>query len=198
MKKFLTKITPIIMSTLLSASFACSKKVVNTQEEAVDNTSKVDTFIPDDDCDFIETNFIEPQEVEEVSNLERIDCIQTNARVNIRENMSTSSERVSQVDKGYTLELINEYDDWYEVKYLDKTGFIYKKYADRIVGFKLDSIMKDMVYVTDSTPLYSYEDPSLILFEVPKNETCEVYEEFDEEYLVSCKGNYGYISKFNY
>ena len=203
MKKFITYVTPIAMSALMSTSLACNKKVETIKEEYVPDTFKSDTFDIDEEVDFVETNYI-PEEKEEekeekniLDSISSIECICTTGRVNIREGMSTESERITQVDKGYTLELLGEYDDWYQVKYLDKVGYVTKKYANRVVGYKSSDTMSSMIYVTESAPLINMYDPSEVLFDIPKNEICEVYGEIDNAYLVNCKGNYGFISKSN-
>ena len=201
MKKIFVVISPLLMSTLLSANLACSKKVRTVTNEVLANTSSSEPSKQEDYSVIVE-QYIEAKEepVEEVKNLfdnlERIDCVKTTGRVNIREDRSTSSDRITQVDKGYTLELLEEYDDWYQVKYNNQIGYISKKYATRVIGYQTDSLMENMVYVNESTPLrdvYSNEES----IKIPAGEVCEVYNQDEKDYLVSYKGNYGLISKDN-
>lgn len=201
MKKIFVVISPILMSTLLSANLACSKKVSTVSNEVLPNTSRSEPS-KQEDYSIVVEQYIEAKEepVEKVKNLfdnlERIDCVTTTGRVNIREDRSTSSDRITQVDKGYTLELLEEYDDWYQVKYNNQIGYISKKYATRVIGYQTDSLMENMVYVNESTPLrdvYSNEET----IKIPAGEVCEVYDEDDTNYLVNHKGNYGLISKDN-
>lgn len=210
MKKLLNIITPLFMSTLISANFACQKKVEVQEEDIIPNTTKSDTFDVKEEIPLIEEkyieekeeeNFVEQEYIEEqaeniLDSFERIDCICTTARVNIREKRSTSSDRITQVDKGYTLELLKEYDDWYQVKYNNRVGYVTKKYASRIIGYKTDNVMGNMVYVDEKTPLrdmYTNEE----MYTIRAGEVCNVYGEDENNYLVSNNGNFGFISKEN-
>ena len=196
MKKLLNIVTPLFMSTLISANLACHKKVEAQEEAIIPNTTKSDTFDIEEQNSQVEVEYPLEQEENILDSLEKIDCICTTARVNIREGMSTSSDKITQVDKGYTLELINEYDDWYQVKYNNKVGYISKKYASRAIGYKTDGVMKNMVYVNEGSPLRDmYTDEEMFI--IPAGEVCDVYGEDENDYLVSNKGNFGLISKDN-
>jgi lipoprotein-anchoring transpeptidase ErfK/SrfK len=201
MKKIFVVISPLLMSTLLSANLACSKKVSTVSEEVLPSIPTSEPSKQEEDYSVIVEKYVEaqeeiPEEEKIFDSLERIDCICTTGRVNIREDMSTSSDRITQVDKGYTLELLDEYDEWYQVKYNNRIGYISKKYATRVVGYQTDSIMENMVYVEETKSLrdaYSNEET----IKIPAGEVCEVYDQDEKDYLVSYKGNYGLISKDN-
>ena len=207
MKKLLIVFTPLLMSALVSANFACHKKVKVVEESINQDTTNSDTYDLQEESNFIEENvedqsisqeieYAEEQEENIMDSLVKVDCISTTARVNIREGMSTSSDRITQVDKGYTLELLKEYDDWYQVKYNNKVGYVSKKYASRAVGYITDSIMKNMVYVDEESSLRDM-DTEEEMFKIPAGEVCDVYGENDNDYFVRHKGNFGLISKEN-
>ena len=52
--------------------------------------------------------------------------------LNLREKASTSSNILTLLSKGEECEFIEEYGDWYKVKYKTYTGYVSKEYVQKI------------------------------------------------------------------
>ena len=63
----------------------------------------------------------------------------TTETLNLREEPSTESDIVAQISSGEECEVIEDEEDWYEVKYGEYTGYISKEYAELVGGTQDDN-----------------------------------------------------------
>lgn len=120
--------------------------------------------------------------------------VKATGKVNIREGMTTESEKLGQLSKGETLPFIKEHDEWYEVNYGGRSAFVYKEYAKVDSDLHMNHEMYDMVLATRKTPLIDAISGEEIM-SIPKREVAEVYAQTDEYFLVKCNGKIGYMNK---
>lgn len=116
------------------------------------------------------------------------------AKVNVRSEATTESEKLDQLSVGDSLPLLNVYDEWCEVDYNGRVAYVYREYVKESKGYIPKNPMADMVYMTSKTPLYDIETGEVIA-NISMREVAEVYGKTDDYYLVNCKGNTGYISR---
>ncbi len=122
------------------------------------------------------------------------DTVTATARVNVRNEATTKSEKLDQLSVGDSLPLLNVYDEWCEVNYNGRTAYVYREYVKESRGYFPKNPMADMVYMTSRTPLYDIETNEVIT-NIPKREVAEVYGKTEDYYIVKCKGTIGYISR---
>ena len=139
--------------------------------------------------------FINGNYLENISN--QIDAVKIlGNNVNIREDASIKSSVIGFADITDSFIILDETNDWYKIRYLNKDGYISKKYATSIKKNKDDFIYKSIVYLTRYS--YFYSDLENNIYTVlPTYQNAFVIDEIDNFYKVMIDGVIGYIDKSN-
>lgn len=116
------------------------------------------------------------------------------AKVNVRAEANTSSEKLDTLKVGDSLPLINVFDEWCEVNYYGRSAYVYKDYIKISKEYYPKYEMSDMVYMTSATPLIDINTNENIL-SIPKREVAEVYAQNDDYYIIKYNEKFGFVSK---
>ncbi len=127
--------------------------------------------------------------------LDPSDVVVATANVNIRTEPNTDCEKLGLLNKGEALQFISQLDNgWYEVEYNGQTAYVTNKYAKQERGYTQLTEMKDMVYLTQRSPIFNIDTAEEIK-QIPKHEVAEVYAQTEDYYLVKSCGSFGFIQK---
>lgn len=125
-----------------------------------------------------------------------IKTMYTNNDVNLRENNSVESNRITTLKKDTEVKALKEEDGWTKVIYNNQEGYIKSEYLN---NSKFGNYRDDMIKIVYAiTSLRLREEPnteSEILYVLDKYETAEVIEEQENWYKVRCANKEGYIAK---
>ena len=121
---------------------------------------------------------------------DKVDVVIATSDVNIREDLTTSSNVVGLLREGNTLKLVEKMNDWYKVLYNGNYCYISSDYADITTNYVVkNEPIKQVYFIEDSYLFAKNEIP------VKKYETALVYYEEDENYIASVGNNIGFINK---
>ena len=101
------------------------------------------------------------------------------------------------VEKGVTITIIGEKDEWYEIKYGNQIGYVSKLYVILENEPQLDIAVTGVVMTKDD-PLNVREQPntsSKIIGTVPKGGTVSIISDDGEWYEIKYGSGTGYVSK---
>ena len=117
-----------------------------------------------------------------------------NDPLNVRRTPSTNSEIIGKVQKGENITIIGSYDDWYEIKYGEQTGYVSKIY----VLVQGESNMVSGIVVTEKDPLNVRKEASIDsekIGEVSKGATISITGSNGDWYEIEYGEQTGYVSK---
>ena len=117
--------------------------------------------------------------------------------LNVRKQPTTKSDKIGAVDKGLTVAIIGETEEWYQIKYGDQTGYVSKLYII-LNGEPQSEVVVTGVVVTKKDPLNVREQPNenaKILGSVPKGDTVSIVGDDGEWYEIIYGTGKGYVSK---
>ena len=118
----------------------------------------------------------------------------TGNNVNIRSNPSTRSDIIGFADVTDYFEIIDEVDDWYQIKYLNTTAYVTKRYARETYIEKENLNFRSIVYLTCESTFY--RDLSFNQYTtLPQYQNAFVISETSGYYKVMVDGVVGYIRK---
>ena len=131
---------------------------------------------------------------------------QTTENLNLRQQANTNGSILAIIPKGETITLLSDKDanGWYQVSYLDKTGYVYGDYITKI---SQGSNSSNTTTPSASTPIEGQTTENLnlrqqantsasILTTIPKGTTIQVLADKDSNgwYKVNYSGKIGYVS----
>ncbi len=130
---------------------------------------------------------------ENVKNDDYKKMVTATTAVNIRTNPNLESPIIDVLQQGNSLEEIDHIDGWYKVKYNDFYGYVsdWYSYENTIINKQL----KKVVYVTSECNMR--DENNNYISELSYLDSCEVYEEKENDYLVKANDKIGYIPKAN-
>lgn len=117
--------------------------------------------------------------------------------LNVRKKPSIDSDKIGSIPKGDTVTVIGETDEWYEIEYGDKTGYVSKLYVI-LKDEQQSEVVVTGVVKTKDDPLNVREQPnanSKILGTVPKGGTVSIISDDGEWYEIKYGSGKGYVSK---
>lgn len=117
--------------------------------------------------------------------------------LNVRKQPSINSDKLGSVEKGVTITIIGEKDEWYEIKYGNQIGYVSKLYVILENEPQLDIAVTGVVMTKDD-PLNVREQPntsSKIIGTVPKGGTVSIISDDGEWYEIKYGSGTGYVSK---
>ena len=132
---------------------------------------------------------------EEMLNMPKIyECVIAKTDVNIRSKPNINSDKIGLLKKNKKLLVSNILNDWIEVIYDDKIGYIKSEYVKKIYVINKEPY-KHIFIVNES---FVYDAPySNVIGVLPKYESAFVYDEIEDFYLIESEGRVGYIYKNN-
>lgn len=117
--------------------------------------------------------------------------------LNVRKQPSVESEKIGTVQKGTTITIIGDTDEWYKIIYGDQIGYVSKLYVVLENETRLEVAVTGVV-ITKDDPLNVREQPntnSKILGTVPKGGTVSIIHDDGEWYEIQYGSGTGYVSK---
>lgn len=117
--------------------------------------------------------------------------------LNVRKQPSINSDKLGSVEKGATVTIIGDKDEWYEIKYGNQIGYVSKLYVILENEPQLDVAVTGVVMTKDD-PLNVRERPNAnsdILGTVPKGGTVSIINDDGEWYEIKYGAGAGYVSK---
>lgn len=115
--------------------------------------------------------------------------------VNFREEPTKKSGKIDSIKRNTKLEILGKDGEWYKVYYDGKIGYVNAPYIDfNPEGSYRDDFQK-VVFAKESISLFKEQNSDDILYNMDKNEVCEVLREENGWYFVRAGGNLGYIEK---
>ena len=185
------KLTALLLGLSLSTT-ACSN-VKEPEKEQIEVTKEND--------EKINTELNLPDNIEMVENKRSINdakeykCLRVNSKVNVRVEKNTDCEILDTLPIGFEITEYQLEDDWYKINYQNTTAYIYSLYANEITEYEFPYEFKKVIYLLDDLKLYNDEELNIEEGNLSKLECCEVYEEYDDSYLIKTNDYVGYISK---
>mgnify|MGYP000281429741 CR=1 FL=1 len=119
-----------------------------------------------------------------------------NSKVNVRVEKNTNCEILDTLPIGFEITEYELEDDWYKINYHNATAYIYSLYANEVTEYEFPYEFKKVIYLINDKEIYNDDDLSIENDILPKLECCEVYEEYENSYLVKTNDYVGYINKF--
>jgi hypothetical protein len=204
MRKIKNKTLLIALIGLLSAeSLGCANRSnLETKEYKIEQVENFNTQKRTDDTEveiFGEVINTEEEVEEDNTLIKSIPSVTATTNVNIRES-AVDGDILGVLKSGSSLKTTNTLDNnWYEVEYYGKTGYVSGDYVVPSITYDIDSSIEKVVYATEETTLTIPDYLSESGIEEQKDinalECFEVYQEFPEYYLVKSNDNIGYIGK---
>ena len=149
-------------------------------------------FISKDHVKVIDFTKLEKQ----TSNLPRIfKAVVATTDVNIRENSDINSNKLGLLKEGQKLLMVERLNNgWIKVTNNVNVGYVCSDYVKECYG--IEGNYKKQVYMKKDTLAYNYPYGTVI-GSLPQYETCFVYGETDDFYLIESEGRVGYIKKID-
>ena len=145
---------------------------------------------------------VEPQPEEEIDkdsilyNTKVIHTVITDERVNIRRENSEESEVIGIYPEGREFELISNQDpEWYQINYYGETGYVSKHYSHETIKRVISIPMIDKGCMVESDTIYEEKDLTTEKDTLAKREFVEIYQRYENCYLVATIDTIGFISK---
>ena len=124
-----------------------------------------------------------------------VDAIRVTKTTKLRKENNSNSEVIDYVPVNDTICHESYEDGWYLINFGNKEGFIDEKDTEKVFIEVLPYNYTSIGYVTIDCPLYG--DPALTreIDEVNKYEFTEIYENYENSYLVRAGDSIGYLNK---
>lgn len=186
------KLAALLLGISLSVS-GCAN------EEKEPELEKIETSQEDNREINAEPNLQESNKIEEhkrsVNDAKEYKCLRVNSKVNVRVEKNTNCEILDTLPIGFEITEYELEDDWYKINYHNTTAYIYSLYANEVTEYEFPYEFKKVIYLINDKEIYNDDDLSIENDILPKLECCEVYEEYDNSYLVKTNDYIGYINK---
>lgn len=117
--------------------------------------------------------------------------------LNVRKQPSINSDKLGSIERGATLTIIGDKDEWYEIKFGDQICYVSKLYVILENEPKLSVVVTGVVMTKDD-PLNVREQPntsSKIIGTVSKGGTVSIISDDGEWYEIKYGSGKGYVSK---
>ena len=117
--------------------------------------------------------------------------------LNVRKQPSVDAEKIGSVQKGTTITIIGDTDEWYEIIYGDQIGYVSKLYV-ALENETRSEVAITGVVITKKDPLNVREQPNTnakILGTVPKGGAVSIIKDDGEWYEIQYGSGTGYVSK---
>lgn len=160
-----------------------TKEETNSITETIEEISEEESIVGEEEI------------IRSINDINRNTYLTTISKVNLRKENSTESEILEVLPVGVKFNEYELIDDWYLVNYNSTYAYINSDYAKEkdIIEFPYE--FKKVVYLTKDKTIYSNQSLTATEITLKELECCEVYEEFENSYLIKTNDIAGYISK---
>lgn len=126
-----------------------------------------------------------------------------NTNVNIRKSPNLDAPLAGKLWEGCTLELLDELDNWYKVRYYNQDCFVSKEFTSKITKYKINRKLQKTCYISNeiagdvtlTIPKEISETGKEEIKKLSDLEFLEIYQENDDTYLVETADFIGYVEK---
>ena len=137
--------------------------------------------------------FVDGQFVSETYGLDFTPAVEATTAVNVRQENNVDSEILGSLHPNEKVEMLQKMDNgWYRVKYNNLIGYVHGDYV--VESSMITGDFKNISYVNGNYPLYDKPNGNMIEV-LPYLETCKVFGEYGDYYLVEASGRIGFIQK---
>lgn len=123
------------------------------------------------------------------------DYLCVNKSVNVREEMNTKSNILDILPIGFEIANYEQINDWYKFNYNGKEAYVHSSCVKEKIKYSFPYEFKKIVYLINDKEIYNDNNLSSEESILSKLECCEVYEEYENSYLVKTNDYVGYINK---
>lgn len=180
----------LVLSISLSLS-SCgnNKKVEEKRIETTKEEDDVNSQPKEQECEIIE----EQQRTVEDAKVTK--CLYVIKKVNVRKEMSTESDVLDILPVGFEISDYEKVDDWYRINYQEEEAYVHSSCVNEKTKYEFPYKFKKVVYLVKDKEIYIDDDLNNQIDMLPELECCEVYEEYEDSYLIKTNDYVGYINK---
>lgn len=180
----------LVLSISLSLS-SCgnNKKVEEKRIETTKEEDDVNSQPKEQECEIIE----EQQRTVEDAKVTK--CLYVIKKVNVRKEMSTESDVLDILPVGFEISDYEKVDDWYRINYQEEEAYVHSSCVNEKTKYEFPYEFKKVVYLVKDKEIYIDDDLNNQIAVLPELECCEVYEEYEDSYLIKTNDYVGYINK---
>lgn len=180
----------LVLSISLSLS-SCgnNKKVEEKRIETTKEEGEVNSQPKEQECEIIE----EQQRTVEDAKVTK--CLYVIKKVNVRKEMSTESDVLDILPVGFEISDYEKVDDWYRINYQEEEAYVHSSCVNEKTKYEFPYEFKKVVYLVKDKEIYIDDDLNNQIDVLPELECCEVYEEYEDSYLIKTNDYVGYINK---
>lgn len=180
----------LVLSISLSLS-SCgnNKKVEEKRIETTKEEDDVNSQPKEQECEIIE----EQQRTVEDAKVTK--CLYVIKKVNVRKEMSTESDVLDILPVGFEISDYEKVDDWYRINYQEEEAYVHSSCVNEKTKYEFPYEFKKVVYLVKDKEIYIDDDLNNQIDMLPELECCEVYEEYEDSYLIKTNDYVGYINK---
>lgn len=177
----------LMLSVSLSLSGCSNSKKV--EEKRVETTTD-DIYSPSNEN---KDNIIEqPRSINDVKSYNYLCVVK---KVNVRKEMSTNSDILDILPVEFEITDYEKVGDWYRINYQEEEAYVHSSCVKEKVKYSFPYEFKKVIYLIKDKEIYSDNELNIENNTLPKLECCEVYEEYENSYLVKTNDYVGYINK---
>lgn len=190
----------VIEDSTLDSNSVIDNEIKKLIEEIIieEETPKVDEVEVEQPKETIkqEPIYYDEDSIENYSRI--IHTVITDEKVTIRKENSDDSGKMGIYPANREFKLISNQDnEWYEIDYYGKTGYISKHSSHESIKRVMNIPMINKGYLTSSDILYTDKTMRTEKMELRKLEFVEIYKEFDNCYMVATIDDIGFVPKEN-
>lgn len=135
------------------------------------------------------------EKIKSVDDVQAINYLYVTKKVNVREEMSTESNILDVLPIGLKFSDYEKIDDWYKINYQGVDSYIHASCVNEKTEYEFPYEFKKVVYLLKDKKMYEDNNLNNESSILPELECCEIYEEYDDSYLIKTNDYVGYISK---
>lgn len=181
MKCCTKKILVLLLTGSISLNTMACARIKEVKEEVIDDTVEDMEETPEQEinvCAFVQEG-----------------AIRAIKNADIRMSNSNVSELIGVLPEGEVIKVEEKYNEWYQVLYDGQMGYINEEDVINDFITKPEQDCVQMAYLKEETNLYDNTREEKIIKALNKNETVQIYYEYNGYYYVISDNNIGFVKK---